>query len=414
MTRYRLVIALLVCAVGAGASTLRGQAPGKAGLLAAPQAAAQMSDLLRGAVARGDVPGVVAMVVSPDRVLYHEAFGKLNVAGGVDMPKDAIFNIASMTKPITSFAIMMLVEEGKLKLDDEASKYIPALKDLRVMSNVNLAAGTFDTVPQTTPITVRHLLTHTSGIAYTFSSPELTLAQKVTGKTSELELPLVHQPGAQWSYGASTKVLGDIVEKLSGQRIDAFMAARILKPLGMSDTFYDVPKDKYARVVTSHQRQASGTFTEQQRGATIPASVRGDGGLYSTAADYGRFVQMLLNGGRLGDTRLAQAASVRDMGRSHTGSVHARLQKSTNPNLSKDFPVGAGADGWGLGFQVAAASTTRPSFRQPGAYTWAGIFNTHFWVDPGAKTGVIFMTQTLPFYDDRVMKLMSDFEDLVY
>jgi methyl acetate hydrolase len=109
-----------------------------------------------------------------------------------------------------------------------------------------------------------------------------------------------------------------------------------------------------------------------------------------------------------------QAATVREMARSHTGNVHARLQKSTNPNLSKDFPVGAGADGWGLGFQIAAPSTTSASFRRPGALTWAGIFNTHFWVDPAANTGVVFMTQTLPFYDDRVMKLMHDFEDLVY
>jgi CubicO group peptidase (beta-lactamase class C family) len=354
------------------------------------------------------------MVVAPDRVLYHEAFGKLSVAKGLDMPKDAIFNIASMTKPVTSVAIMMLVEEGKLKLDDEASRYIPGLKDLRVMSNVNFAAGTFDTVPQTSAITIRQLLTHTSGIAYTFSSPELALAQKVTGKTSELELPLVSQPGTQWNYGASTKVLGDIVEKVAGQRIDAFMAARILKPLGMTDTFYEVPKDKYARVVTSHQRQTSGSFTEQQRGETIPASVRGDGGLYATAGDYARFVQMLLNGGQLGGARLLQAGTVRDIERSHTGNVRVRLQKSTNQNLSKDFPVGAGADAWGLGFQLAAPSTTSASFRRPGAYTWAGIFNTQFWVDPAAKVGVIFMTQTLPFYDDRVMKLMHEFEDLVY
>ena len=408
------LIALVAIGVATGAPVLQGQGGGRAGLLVSPKAAGEMSALLRAAVARGDVPGVVAMVVAPDRVLYHEAFGQQNVARGVDMAKDAIFNIASMTKPVTSLAIMMLVEEKTLRLDDEASKYIPRLKDLRVMSNVNLAAGTFDTVPQTTPITIRHLLTHTSGIAYTFSSPELALAQKVTGKTSELELPLVHQPGAQWSYGASTKVLGDIVETVTGQRIDAFMAARILKPLGMSDTFYEVPKDKSARVVTSHQRQASGSFTEQQRGDTIPASVRGDGGLYSTAADYGRFVQMLLSGGQLGGTRLVQAATVREMARSQTGNVHARLQKSTNPNLSKDFPTGAGADGWGLGFQVAAASTTTASFRRPGALTWAGIFNTHFWVDPAANTGVVFMTQTLPFYDDRVMKLMHDFEDLVY
>ena len=420
MTRYPLRISLMaavvlaVLAVSPG-TTLQGQAPaGKPGLLASPQAAAAISALLASAVARGDAPGVVAMVVAPDRVLYHEAFGKLNVAKGVDMPKDAIFNIASMTKPVTSVAIMILVEEGKVKLDDEASKYIPGLKDLRVMSNVNLAAGTFDTVAQTSVITVRQLLTHTSGIAYTFSSPELALAQKVTGKTSELDLPLVSQPGAQWNYGASTKVLGDIVEKVTGQRIDAFMAARILKPLGMNDTFYEVPKDRYARVVTSHQRQPAGTFTEQQRGDTIPASVRGDGGLYSTAADYGRFVQMLLNGGSLGGTRILQAATVREMERSHTGNVHARLQKSTNPNLSKDFPIGAGADGWGLGFQIAAPSTTSASFRRPGAYTWAGIFNTHFWVDPAAKAGVVFMTQTLPFYDDRVMKVMHEFEDLVY
>jgi methyl acetate hydrolase len=203
---------------------------------------AALTSFLQAAVRRGDVPGVVAMVVNKDGVLYHDAAGKLNVARSLTMPKDAIFRIASMTKPVTSVAIMMLVEEGKLKVDDEVSKYLPAFKERQVFTSVNDAAGTYETRPASRPITIRHLLTHTSGIGYAWSDKRLALAMKKTGAVSEMELPLLHEPGEKWSYGASTRVLGEVVEKLSGQKIDMFLESRIAKPLGMNDTTFTVPR----------------------------------------------------------------------------------------------------------------------------------------------------------------------------
>jgi methyl acetate hydrolase len=378
------------------------------------QGASALSTFLDAAVKRGDVPAVVAMVVGPDRVLYHEAFGKLNVARDVDLSRDAIFNIASMTKPVTSLAVMMLVEEGRLGLEDDVARYLPVWKAPQVIARVDEAAGTYETRPATRPITIRHLLTHTSGIGYTFSSPTLAFVQKVSGGANELELPLVHEPGERWTYGASTRVLGELVEKLSGQRLDAFLESRIFRPLGMLNTAYAVPDGSAGRIVTAHQRGDDGTLRESQPPATRPSLVRGDGGLYSTAADYGRFLRMLLQRGRLDDARLLGERWVEEMTRSHTGHVVVQTQPPTNPLLSKPFPSGAGADSWGLGFQIAATASTSPAGRRPGSYTWGGIYNTHFWVDPDKEIGVILLMQVLPFYDERAMNVLQGFEEIVY
>jgi CubicO group peptidase (beta-lactamase class C family) len=372
-----------------------------------------LSSFLRQVVARGDIPGIVAMVVGRDRVLYHEAFGKQNVARDVAMGRDAIFRIASMTKPVTSVAVMMLVEEGRLKLDDEVAQYLPAFKSPQVLSKVDLASGTYETRPATRAITIRHLLTHTSGIGYTWSDPALALVQKKTGQGGETELPLVHEPGERWTYGASTKVLGDVVQKLTGQPIDAFIDARIAKPLGMTDTSFVVPPEKHARVVTTLQK-TSGGFTETQNPAVISSPVRGDGGLAADADDYGRFLQMLLNGGQAGNARLVRAQTVREMTRNHIGRVVVQQQPTANPTLSRPYPLGAGEDNWGLGFQLAAPKNPKANMRRPGSYTWAGIFNTHFWVDPQKEIGVILLMQMLPFYDEGAIRTMTGFEELVY
>jgi len=374
------------------------------------QATAALSTFLTDATTRGDVPGVVVTVVSKDGVLYHEAFGKSSTLRNTPMAKDTIFNIASMTKAVTSVAIMMLADEGKVKLDDDVAKYLPKYKDPVVISKFNAADASYETRPAKRPITIRHLLTHTSGIGYGFASQTVATLQK-TGKT-ELDIPLLFDPGESWAYGASTRVLGSVVEVISGQKIDAFLESRIFKPLGMQDTAYLVPQAKYPRVVAVNQRGADGTFTERPAQAMIPAQVQGDGGLYSTASDYGLFLRMLLNRGRLGAARILNEKTVKTMFENHTGSVVVQPQKSTILSLSRDFPVGAGEDKWGLGFQLAR--TKRPNMRSPGSGTWAGIFNTHFFIDPAREIGVIVMMQTLPFYDEASMKVYAGVEEIVY
>jgi methyl acetate hydrolase len=373
---------------------------------------AAIGAFVKEAVARGDVPGAVVLVTGPDRVLYHEAFGKMNDAKNVGMQKDAIFNIASMTKAVTSVGTMMLVEEGKLGLDDEVSKYLPAYKSRHVISKVDIAASTYETRPATRPITIRQLLTHTSGIGYSWSDPGLALVQKKTG-AADLDLPLVNEPGAQWTYGASTRVLGEVIEKISGQRIDAYLETRILGPLGMRDTTYTVPAAKTSRVVTRHQK-ADGKITEIPNPDPIPATIRGDGGLYSTAHDYALFIQMLLNRGRLGSVRLLQDQTVAEMTRNQTGNVKVRLQPTAEPLRSKPYPLGAGDDVWGLGFQLAAPAKPAANMRRPGSMSWAGINNTFFWVDPQQQIGVIVLMQMLPFYDDAAIKILQGVEERVY
>ena len=375
------------------------------------QGATALSTFLKGATDRGDVPGVVVAVVNKDGSLYNEAFGKSRTLTNTPAMKDTIFNMASMTKPVTSVAIMMLVDEGKLTLDDEVAKYVPKWKDPLVIAKFNEADSSFETRPAKRAITIRHLLTHTSGIGYGFSSPMLTKIMQKTGKT-ELDSPLLFDPGESWAYGASTRVLGHVVEAISGQKIDAFLESRILGPLGMRDTSYLMPPTKYSRVVAVNRRGADGTFVEQPVPATIPAQVQGDGGLYGTASDYGLFLRMLLNRGKLGNTRILSEKSAKTMLESHTGTVVVQPQESANQALSRNFPLGALKDRWGLGFQLAAEKQSNR--RTPGSGTWAGIFNTHFFIDPSREIGVAVMMQTLPFYDEASMKVYAGVEEAVY
>jgi methyl acetate hydrolase len=376
-----------------------------------PAGTSALSGVLREATIRGDVPGVVVAVVNRDGLIYHEAYGLSRTIGAKPMTRDTLFNMASMTKPITSTAIMMLVDAGKVKLDDDVATYLPTFRNPVVISRFTDADSSYETRPAKRPITIRHLLTHTSGIGYSFANGiEAKLVQK-TGK-AEADLPLLFDPGEGWAYGASTRVLGDVVEAVSGQKLDAFLTSRILQPLGMRDTGYLVPTENYGRVVAVNARGADGKFVERPVPTTLTASVAGDGGLYGTAADYAMFLRMLLNHGKAGDTRLLSEDAVKAMLTSQSGSVTAQLQQSTNQSLSRNFPLGAGKDHWGLGFQLAAERT--PNRRSPGSGTWAGIFNTHFFIDPVREIGVVVMMQTLPFYDENSMKVYASVEEAVY
>jgi methyl acetate hydrolase len=392
-------------------------------LVALPQAAPRtlpaagtsaLDTFLAGQVTRGVVPGVVVHVVSREGVLYSGAFGKQDAGRNVPLATDSIFRIASMTKAVTSVAAMMMIEQGKMKLDDDVSQYLPAFKSMQVLTSYDAKAGTYDTRPSTRPITIRQLLTHTSGIGYSWSDPGLALVQQKTNKGGETDLPLVHEPGEKWTYGASTKVLGDLVEKFSGERIDAFTDTHIAKPLGMSDTFYEVPAAKYGRVVTTNNKDAAGTITEAANPARLPVSLRADGGLFSTGPDYGKFLQMLLNGGRLGNARILKSSTVADMLKPHTNGVRVRLQPVANAGLSKPYPLGANEDMWGLGFQLADPKKADSNMRRPGSGSWAGIFNTFFWIDPKAEIGVMVMMQMLPFYDADAIATLQGVEQRVY
>jgi methyl acetate hydrolase len=370
---------------------------------------------LEQAVQRGDAPGVVALVVDADGTLYETTAGSMDTAKGTPMSKDAIFNIASMTKPVTSVAIMMLLEQRKLTLDDPVSKHLPGFDKLQVITRFNEADGTYEARPAKNTMTIRHLLTHTSGIGYAFASPVLARLQQGTTK-SEWEFPLLHEPGEKWSYGASTRVLGLIVEKITGTSLESYYQEHIFRPLGMKDTSFAVPTDKQGRVPPV-SRRVDGKLVQQPPAtlpSTAPSPSRGDGGLYSTAQDYGLFIRMFLNGGKLGSARILSERSVKLMGENHIGPVVVDTQAIGNPALSKAFPLGAGHDKFGLGFQIASKSEDAKTYRSAGSLSWAGIYNTEFWIDPAQRVGGVLLMQELPFYDDGAIHALREFEAAVY
>jgi methyl acetate hydrolase len=376
--------------------------------------AAAIDRMFQAAVDKGEIPGVVAAVTNRDQIVYLKAFGKQDVARGIAMSTDTVFRIASMTKPVTSVGIMMLYEQGKLKLDDEAGTYVPSMKDRQVVMtfNENEKGPTYTTRPAKQAITVRQLLTHTSGLAYSFTSPVTLALQMKIGK-DQTELPLLFDPGTKWHYSPATAVLGSIVETLGGQPLEEFDQAKIFRPLGMADTSYFLPAGKTGRLATVHQREANGLI-ESPNPATYTGAARGDGGLVSTASDYSAFLQMFLNEGRWRGTRLLKAESVRLMTSNQIGPLVVETMPAAMPRVSDAFPSGAGKDKFGLGFQIAATDGTPAHERAAGSYTWAGIDNTHFWVDPKNGIGVVILTQVLPFYNPTSMDVMRRFEHLIY
>jgi methyl acetate hydrolase len=411
---FAAFVSLIACLVSAGLAQTVAPAAHEAPRFS-DAAKAALSRQLSGAVSRGDTPGVVGLVVGRDGVLYEGAAGKLDVTHDIAMPANAIFAIASMTKPVTSVAIMTLLEAGKLKLDDPVSKYLPGFDNLQVITTFNEKDATYETRPAKRPMTIRHLLTHTSGIAYAFINPIEARLSEAT-KKDYWELPLVNDPGDKWNYGPGTVVLGMIVEKISGESLEAYFQQHIFEPLGMTDTSFAVPLAKQSRVATKYDH-VNGLFREQPRSpipATPTAPFHGDGSLYSTAQNYGKFMQMFLNGGRLGTSKILSENSVKMMGENNIGPIFVELQTPSDQSLANPFPLGAGYDKFGLGFQIASNNPQYASFRSPGSLSWAGIFNTEFWIDPVQHIGGVMMMQVLPFYDAAALRTLRDFERLVY
>ncbi|HJZ73488.1 MAG TPA: serine hydrolase domain-containing protein [Vicinamibacterales bacterium] len=365
--------------------------------------------LLRQKVAAG-MPAIAVVVVNARQQLLIDAAGHRDVAAHAALATDSIFRIASMTKPVTSLAVMMLVEEGRVRVDDPVAKYLPQFERVRVLTTFNEADGRFESRPPARPITIRHLLTHTSGMAYPFV--DRRIAKIDDGKKARAEVPLLHDPGERFTYGPSTAVLGLVVEKVSGRRLDEFVKARIFDPLGMVDTFYAVPADKHDRVVTLHAR-SDADLVERPNPATIASNVAGDGGLLSTAADYGRFMQVFLNGGRAGSARLVSDSTIRQMLSNQIGRLVVEQQPSVDLARAKPFPFGGGKDAFGFGFQIEAAPAGS-GLRSVGSASWGGINNTHFWIDPRRQIAAAVLMQLLPYYDDAAIDVLRSVERLVY
>ena len=367
MRRICLLVPILVLLAGCTARSA--SLPG----LTADGASA-IDDMFQHAVDKGEIPGVVAAVVNRDRVLYLKAFGNQDVGRGIPMSTDTVFRIASMTKPVTSAGIMMLVEEGKLRLDDQVGSYLPAYKGREVIATFNDGDATYTTRPAKSEITVRELLTHTSGLSYDFTSPTVVAIAKKSG-TDPKDMPLLFDPGTKWTYSPATAVLGSLIEKLSGQSLEAWDEARIFRPLGMVDTTYAPDMGKVKRLATIHQREVDG-LAETPNAEQFTPSVRGDGGLVSTAADYSAFVQLFLNEGRSHGQQLLKPETVRLMTTNQIGALVVETMPAALPRRSAPFPYGAGIDKFGFGFQITMTDGAATHERRAGSYTWAGIDNT--------------------------------------
>ena len=367
----------------------------------------RITSLFKADTAAKRIPGAVVMIARNGGVVYHEAFGVLDPATGAPMRKDSIFRIYSMTKPVTGVAVLMLLEEGKIRLTDPVSQYLPALKNPKVLVETVDAQGRRTTVavPANREITIQDLMRHTSGLSYgagtSAAEQALTkaglglqlagtegkpLSTRLTDQQMVAELgklPLMFHPGTSWQYGRSTDVLLALVEAVSGQRGDVFLAERIFKPLGMTDTFFNAPADKRDRVAQPGPDPVTGETAKLTDVSQERIFLGGGEGLLSTAPDYMRFALMLANGGEGNGVRLLSRKTVELMTADHTG-----------PALSHGANFTPGP---GYGFGLTVAVRTEPGMSgvpgSVGEFNWGGAAGTAFWVDPQEKLVPILLIQ---------------------
>lgn len=371
------------------------------------------------------VNGSVALIARRGKIVFYKAYGYNDPATRQPMSRDGIFRIASQTKAITTVAVMMLWEEGKFSLEDPVSMYIPAFSDERVLETFNAADTTYTTVPAKRPVTIRDLLTHTSGIGYpaigTAAENAIYAKAKVTGgvgvrdqKLSDAMntlggLPLFFQPGTQWKYGLNMDVLGYLVELWSGMTLEEFFAKRIFKPLGMKDTYFNVPTSKGSRLVNFFLGDSTGMLTKTSAvfNGTLDMNFplehtdyfSGGGGLSSTIYDYAIFLQMLLNGGEYNGVRLLARNTVRMMTMNQIGDLH--------PTIGED----AWANKFGFSFFLISHEGSALGPSQEGTYAWGGVFSTGYWVDPKEDMIVLIYRQ---MWGPYVGKTDKAFKPLVY
>ncbi len=361
--------------------------------------------------------GVAVLVARNGRIVYHKAYGQDDVATKTPLKRDAIFRLASQTKAVTSIGLMMLFEEGKFLLDDPISKYIPAFKSPKVLDKFNEKDTTYTSVPAKREITIRQLLTHTSGISYPgigteeavamyakngipsgIGTPNQTLAEVMPRLAA---LPLMHNPGDKWTYGLSTDVVGYLIEVLSGQPLDQFLRTRLFEPLGMNDTYFYLPTAKQARLTRLYTEDSTRSVRRMPSLGGISEDYpkqagtyfSGGAGLSGTLYDYAIFLQMVLNGGEYGGKRFLSPTTVRLITTNQIGDLNQGINK------------------FGLGFAITSERSAARLPVSQDSFDWGGFFGTTYWVDPKENVVALLYTQKVPnSYGD----LNDKFKVLVY
>ena len=416
----RIFAAFVVVAVLTATASAEALAPAKPETLGlSAERLRRLDEVMKRYVDEGRVAGVVVFLARGGRLAHLQAFGQADREAGRPMLPDTIFRMASMTKAITSVAAMMLVEEGRLGLADPISKYIPVFKKttVAVPPPAGAVAGTpVSAVPAKREITVRDLLTHTAGISYGSGPAEAQykaanllgwyFADKAEPIASAVErlaaLPFEAQPGEKYVYGFSTDILGAVVEKASGLTLDEFFRTRIFQPLGMTDSYFFLPADKKGRLAAVYSARDDGKIERAPdagtgQGAYVDGPRQcfsGGAGVVSTARDYGRFLEMLLEGGELDSVRLLSPKTVDLMTSNHVGTL-----------------FNEGRTGFGLGFEVVEQLGRAGRHGSAGEFGWGGAYYTSYWVDPQERLVAVFLSQLLP---SGGLDLQSRFRALVY
>jgi len=357
------------------------------------------------------VAGLVTLVERHGKIVHFSAAGQLDARKPDAMQKDSIFRIYSMTKPVTGVAMMMLYEEGKWQLNDPVSRYIPEFARLKVYTGKN-DDGTPKLEDARRPMTMRELMTHTAGLGYVLSPINPVDKMIIDGNVlntgaplqamidSLAKIPLLAQPGTRWSYSIAVDVQGYLIEKFSGQPFGEFARKRIFEPLGMKDTAFYVPKEKLARFAQVHTGSGSNLAVDVNRPdpTLVPLGPSGGGGLFSTAIDYARFCEMLLQGGQLDGVRLLAPRTVEMMRTNHV-----------NPEPLKTMPAGTG---WGMDFQIVSDAAAAGEAVSSGTFSWFGIAGTWFWIDPVTDLAFVGMVQHQSLGTTRPIHALS--RSLVY
>jgi methyl acetate hydrolase len=380
----------------------------------------RIDQALSKAAEAGEVAGVVAAATLRGEPLYEGAFGRRDIGKPAPMTIDTVFWIASMTKAITAAGAMQQVEAGKLALDAPIADVLPQLRSPQVFEGFD-ASGKARLRPARRAITLRHLLTHTAGFSYDIWNADLGKYMEQTGipgiitcQDAALTTPLTFDPGERWDYGINIDWAGKAVEAASGHRLDSYLRDRIFAPLGMADTGFVLRADQRSRLAAMHARGADGKLQ------TIPFELpqepeffMGGGGLYGTARDYLRFLDMILGGGTAGGVQVLKRETVREMTENNIGGIAVETLKTAMPTLSNDANLFPGmVQDWGLSFCINTEEG--PHGRSAGSLAWAGLANTYFWADPRRNVAGTIMTQTLPFADAKVLDLFAKLERGVY
>ncbi len=384
----------------------------------------EVQDILDRGVSAGDVIGAAAQVVTGDGLLAAAAAGSRSVVaapGAEPMTLDTVCWIASMTKAITGTAAMQLVERGELHLDEPASRVLPKLAEAGVLEGFD-GDGQPVVRPARGQISLRHLLTHTAGFGYPYWSEPLLRYHRATGTdsmtsgelVSTTTVPALFDPGERWMYGISIDYVGRIVEEVSGQRLDDYFDEHILGPLGMGSTAFSLSDEMRSRLAVVHVRLPDGSLTARDLPRSPePRFPSGGGGLYSTARDYCRFLQMILGRGSRNGVRVLRPDTVDRMTANNIGDLRVVALPTAMPELTNDAEFFPGAEkSWGLTFQINEEPL--PTGRPAGGLMWAGIANTFFWIDMDSQVAGTYMSQQLPFADARTLQLYLDIETATY